>query len=93
MKIVTNNVPRTMKYGYEMPEKFRADFDYIDADDFDLHGFIVYKGQWYDSDEFMRVENNSELIGWDGYTSDSYFSGVLIRLVDSDHVIIGRYYS
>jgi hypothetical protein len=29
--------------------------------------------------------------GWDGYISDSFFSGVLFRFADEDHVIVGRY--
>ena len=97
LKIITNNVPRNLKYGYEMPENLRADFDYIEADEFDGHDFVEYKGNWYDCSEFMRIENNEEIAGWDGYVSDSYFSGILIRYsgkpYDYDQVIMGRFYS
>lgn len=93
MEIRTNNVPRLLKYGYEMPKKFKADFDYIAEEDFDYHSFFVYKGQWYDLGEFMLVENNEDLKGWNGYRSDSYFSGILVKLVDDDSLIVGQYFS
>lgn len=93
MKIITNNVPRLMKYGYEMPENLRADFEYIDTDEFNLHDFVVYKGQWYDLSELIRLENIAEFEGWHGCSSDNYFSGILIKIVDNDRVIIGQYFS
>ena len=91
--IKTNNVPRLLKYGYEMPDKFKSDFDYIGEDDFDFQAFFVYKGQWYDLGEFMRIPDNSNFTGWDGYTSDTYFSGILIKFVDEDSIIVGEYFS
>ena len=38
--IKTNNVPRLLKYGYEMPDKFKSDFDYISEEEFPLHDFF-----------------------------------------------------
>ena len=94
LTIITNHVPRNMKYGYEMPEKIKSDFDYIDKDDFDTHDFFVYRGRWYDPSEFMRCDGNDALKGWDGYSSDSYFSGILIKYTsDMEQVIVGMYLS
>lgn len=92
--IKTNNIPRQLKYGYEMPEKYKVDFDYIDADEFDLHNFVEYKGIWYDLGEFMRIDYpNGTFKGWHGLSHDDAFSGVLIKLCkDSDYVIVGSYY-
>lgn len=90
MKIITNNQPRLLLYGYELTDKEKQDFDYLE--DIDSHSFLKYKGTIYDAGEFMRVDNDY-LKGWDGYSSDSYFSGVLIKYIDSDHVIVARYYS
>jgi len=93
MEIRTNNIPRLLKYGYEMPEKFKADFDYITKEDFDYHSFFVYKRQWYDLSEFMVVQNNEYLKEWDGYSSDSFFSGVVVKIIDDDSIIVGQYFS
>jgi hypothetical protein len=93
MKIITNNIPRQLIYGYELTEEEKKDFDYL-GEDIDGHDFFRYKGNVYDPDEFMRIENNSELKNWDGYSSDTYFSGVLIKYTqDNESVIVGRYFS
>ena len=88
-------------YGYELTEKERADFDYID--DIDSHDFMRYRGIIYDPCEFMRVPDNATMaldkdyapmMAWQGYQSDSYFSGVLIRYSDDcEQYQIGRYSS
>ena len=84
MNIITNNHWHNFLYGYELPESVRADFDYIDSDEFDAHDFIKYRGSYYDSGEFMRVPEsaNDGMDKWHGYHSDSYFSGVLVRFSD-----------
>ena len=86
MKIITNNVPRNMIYGYELTDKQKQDFDYIA--EIDNHDFVKYKGMIFDVSEFMITE----LEGWDGVSGQSYFHGYLIKIVDSDSVIMGRYY-
>lgn len=53
-----------------------------------------YKGEWYCMEDFMRAGKDSPLSEWDGYTADTFFSGVLVRFVDDgERVIFGRYYS
>lgn len=91
LQIVTNNHINTFLYGYELPDKVKPDFNYLE--DIDSCNFIKYKNIYYDLSEFMRIENNSDLAGWDGYSSDSFFSGVLIKLIDSDTYKIATYYS
>lgn len=95
LNIVTNNVPREIIYGFELPASKRKDFDYIKSDeDFNNNQFVKYLGHYYDVGEFMRIEKNSNLKDWDGYSSDTYFSGTLIKFCeDNDYVIMGRYYS
>ena len=90
IKIMTNNKPRQLIYGYELTDKQKQDFDYIG--DIESHDFVKYKNNIYDLSEFMIIENNDNLKGWDGYSSDSYFSGTLIKYIDDDTVIIGCYY-
>lgn len=91
IKIMTNNKPRQLIYGYELTDKQKQDFDYIE--DIDSHDFVRYKNNIYDLSEFMRIENNDSLKDWHGYSSDSYFSGTLVKYIDDDTVIMGWYYS
>lgn len=95
LQIISNNQPRQIILGFELPKSKRKDFDYIKSDeDFNNNQFVQYRGDYYNLDEFMRIENNSELKNWDGYSSDTYFSGTLIKLCeDGDFVIMGRYFS
>ena len=95
LNIVTNNVPREIIYGFELPASKRKDFDYIESDeDFNNNQFVKYLGHYYDVGEFMRIEKNSDLKDWDGYSSDTYFSGTLIKICeDNDYVIMGQYFS
>jgi hypothetical protein len=90
LKVITNNVPRDLLMWSEIPESARADFDYIKDDD-DRWGyrFFCYRGQWYDAFDFMR--NNMPTLDrkWDGFNSDSFFSGIAIRYVqDYERVVV-----
>ena len=92
LKITTNNVPRDLIQGYELSDKEKAEFDYIDKEEIDGHNFFRYKGLVYDLGEFMRVGHSFGLQGWDGYHSDSAFSGILVKYVDhGDRIIVGWY--
>ena len=91
IKIITNNKPRQLIYGYELTDKQKQDFDYIE--DIDSHDFVKYKNNIYDLSEFMRIETIDSFKDWHGYSSDSYFSGTLVKYIDSDTVIMGWYYS
>lgn len=91
LTIITNNYPRKLVSGYELTAKERADFDYIAPEDFDSHDFVRYRGRLYDISEFMAA--SGQWGRWDGYTNDSAFSGILIRMVDTDSAILGRYFS
>jgi hypothetical protein len=93
MTIKTNNVPRDVVYWYELTEKERAEFDYIETDDEQSEAtFFRYKGEAYDLGEFLRWDNPASPTrgNWDGYRSDSYFSGLAVRYVqDFERVIVG----
>lgn len=93
MNISTNNKKRDLIYRCEVPEKILADqFDYLDEDT--DGGFIYYQKCWYHLSDFMRVESdgNLALSGFDGYHSDSHFSGVLIKICDcGESVIMATY--
>lgn len=99
MKIVCNNKPRQFIYGYELSESERGEFDYLTREELETRDFVRYRGQIYDTGEFMRVSPaiaNCQRAGWekfDGYFSDSAFSGVLLKYIDSDHCLMATYYS
>lgn len=100
MNITTNNQPRELKYLSDFSlsdqDKIRKQYDWMDSDDLECnYGFFKYCGHIYHLQDFLRVadEATGDLAGWDGYTSDSYFSGTLIKLVDDDcdRVVVGYY--
>jgi ribosomal protein L30E len=92
MKIRTNNKPRHVIYGFELSNKERQEFDYYTGEELDNATFFRYKGNIYDVGEFMRCPDS--LAPWHGYSSDSYFSGVVVKIVDNgESVIVGQYFS
>jgi hypothetical protein len=94
LTIKTDHKWRDLVYRADVPAKVLADqFDYQDAEKV-LDGFFCYRRNWYHLDQFMAVEGNGDLKGWDGYAGDSYFSGVLIQLSrDGEQVKTGTYFS
>jgi hypothetical protein len=97
--IKTNHQWRDLTYRSDVPAEILAsEFDYQDAEEV-LDGFFHYRGHWYHLDQFMAVDYHSgqNMFAdgqWDGYTGDSFFSGVVIRLSrDGEQIKIGRYYS
>lgn len=116
IRIRTNNVPRDIINAWELTPAERAEFDYLDwpaiDDGRDSRDFFRYRGRLYDLSEFSRIIppgserhhpmecDSRSFIGWDGYQSDSYFSGLLIRWArddsgepDFERVIVGAYTS
>ena len=99
LTIKTNNVPRDYLFGSCFQGKERTEmlnqFDYLDEEEFDSRPFVNYRGYWYDLREFLFT-GDSELgkLKWQGYQSDSYFSGVVIRYVENnERIVMGTYLS
>ena len=114
LKIVTNNVPRDVLSGYEMdPQVLRDEFDIeVEGMNDDQIGdlcsmqFVKFRGVWYDVSDFITTCPGpwnhglpEEFRQWDGYASDSFFSGVLIKYAreddryDLDRVVMATYYA
>lgn len=93
LKVYTNYHRRLLQYRCDVPEDVLAsDFDWLDDDTFD--GFFEYRDCWYHICDFMRISDNAPFPGeWDGYSSDSFFSGILIKLLDDGEYIVGTYIS
>jgi hypothetical protein len=84
---------------WDVPSDVLADtFDYQNPEEA-TSGFFHYNGCWYHLDQFMRFgfpgESKPDWAGtWDGYSSDSFFSGVVIKLSDDgEQYKIGTYFS
>jgi hypothetical protein len=97
--IACNYQFRDVLYWYDLTDKERKEFDYLLTSEkcsTDEANFFRYRGVVYDLGEFMRVDGAmfGQLSKWDGYQSDSYFSGIVVRYnKDFDAVIAGTYYS
>jgi hypothetical protein len=99
IKIQTNNHERLIVDAYELAAGERAEFDYLDWDAIDKGedsaSFIRYHGVTYDLGEFQTTHGMPEFsprVAWDGYLSDSFFSGIVVRYSDDmDHVVVGTF--
>lgn len=95
LTIITNNQPRELFTFEGLTKKEAEDFDYVQEDAHFNARFFRYKGNVYDAHEFMACsrEASAQFKDWDGYTGETYFSGVLIKLdTQDDTVIVARYY-
>ena len=93
MKIITDHKWRDIVLGQDLTKKQRKEFDYITDEDFDYSGFVKYRGVIYDIGEFMFTDW-ADWHDYDGYMSDSFFSGVLIKLSeDGEQCKIATYLS
>jgi len=69
--------------------------------------FFRYRGNMYDFSNFVRielqsartspfchgVEANSPLLEWGGIQADTFYSGVVVRYIDDESVVVGTYTS
>ncbi len=100
LQIITNNQYRPTILWQDLTNKEKENFDYLKTDDEQSQAtFVRYKGCVYNTGEFMRIDNgpdnSPDLKKWDGYSSDTYFSGILLKydINDMDYVKMGLYYS
>ena len=106
MNITTNNHQRALVCIADLPAKAQADFDYVMGDDRYTARLVNYRGAWYDVHDTqairtrpdhpmgwaMVVAEDSPLADWHSIISETYFSGIVFRLVGDDEVIVGRYF-
>lgn len=94
LTVITNNVPRHTIDACDLTPQERSEFDYLAWDAIDRGEesatFFRFKGTLYDLGEFLRTENPA-LSGWDGISTDTFFSATVIRLVDNgESVVVAR---
>jgi hypothetical protein len=85
-------------YGYQLTEKEKNDLDYRKWDDPEddcrSMSFFRYHGNIYDLGEIMRLDDKTLFPGWHGYSSDTYFSGIVIKVSnDGERYQVGYYFS
>ena len=86
--IITDHKWKQFKYSNEVPKSVLNDYDWLDEDE-KFDGWINYRKNWYHISDFMSCHNTIhsrnnpfKKFGYDGYLSDSFFSGVLIKTSD-----------
>jgi hypothetical protein len=98
--IKTNKIPRKIIHWYELTDKERKDFNYLDTEQKqDEAEFMRYRGQVYNLHNMERGYGTSEIPAqfapWDDYLSDSAFGGIggiVIKWVDrGSRVIVGTW--
>jgi hypothetical protein len=96
LTIKTDHKTRPLLYWHELPAKAQKEFDYLVSDeDQQSSNFVKYKNWYYDISEFICCSDELLELGWSGYRSDSFFSGVLLKFDKSDnnYVIMATYFS
>jgi hypothetical protein len=106
IRIYGNNHLHDMLYWSELTTKEHKEFDWISEENQDYVEFFRYKGNTYCMSEFMSAHNsiyNPNQPDWmkefDGYTNDSFFSGILVKypkedeMIDQEHILVYTFIS
>jgi hypothetical protein len=90
--IRTNGHYRPVLCWENLTEKEQEEYAYLEEED---GSFFRYKNWTYFLGDFMRLyDEDAPFTGWEGYHSDSYFSGVLVKYSNcGDAVKVATYYS
>jgi hypothetical protein len=96
LTVKTNNVPRDLISAFELNsaqyKELRKEFDWMDDADFDSAMFFKYRGQVYALADFLRTGGDLLAQGWQGILSDTYFSGLVVKIVEScERIVVGRF--
>lgn len=100
--ITSNHHWKDLSAAYEFTarELEHCGLDYIEGDEMYSPRLFRYRCWIYDASEFFRVDETypgrdpHPFLGWHGYQSDSFFSGLLVRYDYDDHerVQVASYY-
>jgi hypothetical protein len=85
IQIIGNGHSIPLISGWELTDKEKKEFDWMKAVE-NEETFFRYRGQVYSLQEFSRPDTNAAdwLKSFDGYLSDSFFSGVALKLGGKD---------
>ena len=101
MKIITNHHNHDLFHFHDFSDQeqqqLRNDYDWMESDLETNYGFFRYKNSIYHLQDFTSLHGDNyceQFKGYDGVLSDSYFSGVLIKLnPDNESIKIANYFS
>lgn len=89
MQIRTTKVERETFNKCELSEEEQKEFDW---DAMGEHVYFRYNGNVYCDAEFEVVLDLFDKKDWDGYSAQTFFSGVLVKFSsDMERVIVGDY--
>ena len=96
LTVKTNNVPRDLISAFQLSgaqySKLRAEYDWMEDQDFDYAMFFEYRGQVYALADFMRTEGDILREGWQGILNETFFSGIVVKIIEScERIVVGRY--
>ena len=79
---------------YELPQEIQEERK-DDYQTIEESHFFLYRDYYYDLQDFMRFDDNrpTGFKGWDGHLSETFFSGVLVKMLDDETVLVASYYS
>jgi hypothetical protein len=81
MKTITNHRPRPILYWDQLTAKEQKWFTFSDKEESED---FRYRGHVYTIGDFTRCTRSFAGKNYDGYFSDSYFSGILIRFTETN---------
>ena len=90
--IVTNNVPRHTIDASELSKSERCEFCYLNWDGIDAGEdsatFVRYRGNLIDLGDMPMASDDIKALGFDGFSADTYFSGIAVRYFGADGELI-----
>lgn len=103
---ITNKEECDVIYGFELTDDEKKNFDYHSPEDLEEQIFVRYRTMLYDISQFIRLGYgmSQERINqgkyhpfgeeWnDGaYHCDTYFSGTLCKILDTETILMAQYY-
>ncbi len=95
LTIKTDYKWKNFLYGYELTEKEKTEFDWMNAEELDTGNFFRYHKRVYSVNEFMNLGKESPFPKpWHGYHGEGFFCGVLLEISeDGEQYRVGNYYS
>lgn len=108
--VTTNNHARDIVDAWQLTETEQKEFDYLNWEAIkegdESAEFFRYRGELYDLGQFSRIIqvgsvrchpmecDSPHFQGWQGYMSDSFFSGMLVKYAnDGESVVVAIYCS